>query len=345
MIRILILSLFCLSCHTVKEAHSPHQKDAEIHLAPEFQSGKKYILSHAREFAFDSLMSYKSGFSLGPSHPALKGNPPSSFMEKKKLIIDITNQGLSPKAIMHYTLAEKTINSAVYDSLSEIHFKSDSLQIEKQKKQRARDIWKYNLLTVDTLHFDILTNQSLKLDTITGVLIDKEKNFDRHAAQNMNKYIHDRGLPEYWSKPRSFPNGPLKLGDAFTYLDPENTLEEAPPLDFDYLKADTTALALDEVLSELCSADKNSFVKIDYLLKDITKGKAYFDIDYYNHAYSPNSYDERIMGVGHLIYDIDGHFFSEYVLTKKNESESNLLRHRMSKRSTDIIKWTMELVD
>lgn len=342
MFRVLILSIFCLSCHTIKESTSHSPVVTEIDLKPHFQIDKIYSLTHVREFSFDSLMSYKSNFSLGPSHPALDGNPVSSYIEKKGLTIKVKG-GESKKAIMHYTIADKKTNYTVYDSLTAILYELDSLQKEQKRTDRYKAIQEWNLMALDTLHFDILSNQSLQLDTIRGAKINKETDFQKWSAQRMNEYAHDQQLPEYWNKPLSFPHGPLKVGESFTYLDPENTLAEAPPLDVDYMKADTTDIGFDAVMRELCSADEHRFVKVDYHLNKVVDGEAHFDIKHYYHSYSPNAYDERIMGKGKLVYNIKNQYFSDYTLTTKSDSESNLLRHRMSKRSTNTIKWELEL--
>ena len=188
-----------------------------------------------------------------------------------------------------------------------------------------------------------MSNNALELDTIVGASVDRQKDAEKYFAQRSNKFSHKLYLPEFWSNPLSFPHGKMKAGETFTYHDPENTLLEAPPLNFDYLKADTTDIAFDEALSTLCSSDKNKFIRVSYYLKQVIDGKAFFDVDYYYHTYSPNSYDERIFGKGHLVYNIKDLCFTEFELSKKSYSESNLLGLRMTKRYTNTIKWYMEL--
>ena len=139
------LTLFaCLLFSNIIVAQSSTPSDKEIIIASQFQAGRKYTLRHIKEFTFDSLNSFKSGFALGPSHPAINGGPISGHVEKRDLIIQIPDYKESHKAIISYDMAEMESNYAVYDSLAAILKKSDSLQIAKQKNERSKKIRKWN---------------------------------------------------------------------------------------------------------------------------------------------------------------------------------------------------------
>lgn len=331
---LIILIAFLLSCKAQLPITQPEDK-LTYTISPTIKANSSYEIDHEYRIEMDSIESYKSGFSVNHMQPIFNGDPIHTTIERKRLKLTSIDSINIPKSIrVEYLLYDKEINRSLYDSLSAVHYKSDSTYLDKKKKQHEKSMKDYQWLAVDTVFFHQMRNTDLIFDTILRPSFFERP--DNERPPRMNKTRQKTCLPKFFLEPQGYPHGQMKVGETFILLDPENTLDGPPGIQQNEYLVDTTSVEFSEKLSNLCSADKHKYGITTYTLSRVKNNLAYFDIEYELHSLSMNHYYDIQQGKGFLEYDLDNNYYTNYLLKINSLSESNLLGFKMTKKSAKI---------